>query len=200
MKAPISWLKDYVNINVDIEKLAELLTLSGSKVEAVEDLGKSIENVVVGKIVSMDKHPNADKLKVAQVDVGKEVIQVVTGAPNVQVGDYIPVALVGAHLPGGKIKASKLRGVESYGMMCSIEELNLTSDYLPDAPENGVYVFRNKPEVGRDVKEVLGLEPVIEFEITSNRPDCFSIIGLAREASVTLSTDFKNQITAKRRR
>lgn len=198
MKAPISWLKDYVNINVDIEKLAELLTLSGSKVEAVEDLGKSIENVVVGKIVSMDKHPNADKLKVAQVDVGKEVIQVVTGAPNVQVGDYIPVALVGAHLPGGKIKASKLRGVESYGMMCSIEELNLTSDYLPDAPENGVYVFRNKPEVGRDVKEVLGLEPVIEFEITSNRPDCFSIIGLAREASVTLSTDFKKpEITVK---
>lgn len=198
MKAPISWLKDYVNINVDVEKLAELVTLSGSKVEAVEDLGKSIENVVVGKIISMEKHPNADKLRVAQVDVGKEVIQVVTGAPNVKEGDYIPVALVGAQLPGGKIKASKLRGVESYGMMCSIEELNLTRDYLPDAPENGVYVFSNKPEVGRDVREVLGLEPVLDFEITSNRPDCFSIVGLARETAVTLSADFKKpEITVK---
>lgn len=191
MKAPVSWLRDFVNINTDAEKLAELMTLSGSKVEAVEDLGKDIENVVVGKIISMEKHPNADRLRVAQVDVGKEVIQVVTGAPNVQAGDYIPVALVGAKLPGGKIKASKLRGVESYGMMCSIEELNLTRDYLPDAPEYGVYVFHNNPEVGRDVKEVLGLEPVLDFEITSNRPDCLSIVGLAREAAVTLSADFR---------
>jgi len=198
MKAPISWLKDYVNINVDAEKLAELLTLSGSKVEAIEDLGESIKNVVVGRIISMEKHPNADKLKIARVDIGKEVIQVVTGAPNVKEGDYIPVALVGAKLPGGEIKASKLRGVESNGMMCSIEELNLTHDYLPDAPENGVYVFHNSPEPGRDVKEVLGLEPVLDFEITSNRPDCFSIIGLAREASVALSTAFKKpEITVK---
>ncbi len=191
MKVPVSWLKDYVDINVDAEKLADLMTLSGSKVEAVEDLGKDIENVVTGRIVSMEKHPNADKLKVARVDIGKETIQVVTGAPNVKEGDHIPVALVGAKLPGGTIKASRLRGIESYGMMCSIEELNISRDYLPDAPEDGVYVFHNKPEVGRDIREVLGLEPVLEFEITSNRPDCLSVIGLAREAAVTLSTDLK---------
>jgi len=198
MKAPISWLKDYVNINVDAEKLAELLTLSGSKVEGIEDLGSAFEKVVVGKIITLEKHPDADKLKIAQVDIGNEVIQVVTGAPNVKAGDYIPVALVGARLPGGVIKASKLRGVESNGMMCSIEELNLTRDYLPDAPEDGVYVFHNNPEVGKDVKEVLGLEPVLDFEITSNRPDCFSIIGLARESAVTLSAEFKKpEITVK---
>ena len=191
MKVPVSWLKDYVDINVDAEKLADLMTLSGSKVEAVEDLGKDIENVVTGRIVSMEKHPNADKLKVARVDIGKETIQVVTGAPNVKEGDHIRVALVGAKLPGGTIKASRLRGIESYGMMCSIEELNISRDYLPDAPEDGVYVFHNKPEVGRDIREVLGLEPVLEFEITSNRPDCLSVIGLAREAAVTLSTDLK---------
>ncbi|HZK26875.1 MAG TPA: phenylalanine--tRNA ligase subunit beta [Thermoclostridium sp.] len=191
MKAPIYWLKDYVDINVDINELAHLLTVSGSKVEAIEDLGKSIEKVVVGKIISMDEHPDADKLKITQVDVGKEVVQIVTGAPNVNVGDYIPVALVGAQLPGGALKKAKLRGVESYGMMCSIDELNLTHDYLPDAPKDGVYIFSNEPELGMDVKEVLGLKPVIEFEITSNRPDCFSMLGLARETAITLNTDFK---------
>lgn len=198
MKAPISWLKDYVDINVDMKKLAHLVTISGSKVEAIDDLGKSIDKVVVGRIVSMEPHPDADRLKITQVDVGKEVIQIVTGAPNVSTGDYIPVALVGAQLPGGVIKETKLRGVESYGMMCSIEELNLTHDYLPDAPKDGVYIFNNEPELGMDVKEVLGLEPVIEFEITSNRPDCFSIVGLARETAVTLGTDFKKpEITVK---
>ncbi len=198
MKAPISWLKDYVDINVDMKKLAHLVTISGSKVEAIDDLGKSIDKVVVGRIVSMEPHPDADRLKITQVDVGKEVIQIVTGAPNVSTGDYIPVALVGAQLPGGVIKETKLRGVESYGMMCSIEELNLTHDYLPDAPKDGVYIFNNEPELGMDVKELLGLEPVIEFEITSNRPDCFSIVGLARETAVTLGTDFKKpEITVK---
>jgi phenylalanyl-tRNA synthetase beta chain len=198
VKAPISWLKDYVDINVDMKKLAHLVTISGSKVEAIDDLGKSIDKVVVGRIVSMEPHPDADRLKITQVDVGKEVIQIVTGAPNVSTGDYIPVALVGAQLPGGVIKETKLRGVESYGMMCSIEELNLTHDYLPDAPKDGVYIFNNEPELGMDVKEVLGLEPVIEFEITSNRPDCFSIVGLARETAVTLGTDFKKpEITVK---
>ena len=180
------------------EKLAHLVTISGSKVEAIDDLGKSIDKVVVGRIVSMEPHPDADRLKITPVDVGKEVIQIVTGAPNVSTGDYIPVALVGAQLPGGVIKETKLRGVESYGMMCSIEELNLTHDYLPDAPKDGVYIFNNEPELGMDVKEVLGLEPVIEFEITSNRPDCFSIVGLARETAVTLGTDFKKpEITVK---
>ncbi len=194
MKAPISWLKNYVDIHVDVKAYAHALTLSGSKVEGVEDLGESIEKVVVGKILSMEQHPDADKLRIAQVDVGTEILQVVTGAPNVQPGDIIPLALPGAKLPGGTIKPSKLRGVESFGMMCSIDELNLTKDYLPDAPENGVYVFKNNPGLGKDVKEVLGLEPVVDFEITSNRPDCFSIIGLARESAVTLKEALKKPV------
>ncbi|NLN66172.1 MAG: phenylalanine--tRNA ligase subunit beta [Clostridiaceae bacterium] len=191
MKAPISWLKDFVDIKIDLKDYAHALTLSGSKVEAIEDLGESIEKVVVGKILSMEQHPDADKLRIAQVDVGNEILQVVTGAPNVNTGDLIPLALPGAKLPGGTIKVSKLRGVESYGMMCSIEELNLTKDYLPDAPDDGVYVFHNNPAVGSDVKETLGLEPVVDFEITSNRPDCFSMIGLARETAVTLKEQFR---------
>jgi phenylalanyl-tRNA synthetase beta chain len=191
MKAPISWLRDYVDINVQVKTYANAMTLSGSKVEGIEDPGELLDKVVVGKILSMEPHPDADKLKIARVDVGNEVLQVVTGAPNVKAGDYIPLALPGAHLPGSDIKVSKIRGVESFGMMCSINELNLTSDYLPDAPEYGVYIFKGEPEVGKDVKEVLGLGPVVDFEITSNRPDCFSMIGLARESAVTLGTRFK---------
>lgn len=194
MKAPVSWLKDFVEINKDVKEYAEAMTLSGSKVEGIEDLGASIEKVVVGKIVSMRPHPNADKLQIADVDIGTETLQVVTGAPNVKTGDYIPLALPGAKLPGGEIKAAKLRGVESFGMMCSIDELNLTRDYLPDAPEYGVYVFKNNPGVGKDIREVLGLEPVVEFEITSNRPDCFSILGLARESAVALNSTFRKPV------
>ncbi len=190
MKAPLSWLKDFVEIQVDMKTYAHALTLSGSKVEGIEDPGASISKVVIGKILSMEPHPDADKLKVTQVDVGTEVLQVVTGAPNVKTGDYIPLALPGAKLPGGEVKPSKLRGIESFGMMCSINELNLTRDYLPDAPEYGVYVFQNEPKVGKDVVEVLGLEPVADFEITSNRPDCLSIVGLALESAVTLGSTF----------
>ncbi|HAA25639.1 MAG TPA: phenylalanine--tRNA ligase subunit beta [Ruminiclostridium sp.] len=194
MKAPISWLRDYVDINKDVKEYAKAMTLSGSKVEGIEDLGASIEKVVVGKIVSMRPHPDADKLQIAEVDIGTQTLQVVTGAPNVKAGDYIPLALPGARLPGGEIKAAKLRGVESFGMMCSIDELNLTRDYLPDAPEYGVYVFNNSPEIGKDIKEVLGLEPVVEFEITSNRPDCYSILGLARESAAALNSAFRKPV------
>ncbi len=198
MKAPIKWLSDYVEIKVPIKEYTDAMTMSGSKVEGVENLGKDIEKVVVGKIVGIEKHPDADKLRVCKVDVGSEVLQIVTGAPNVQEGDIIPLALVGAKLPGGDIKLSKLRGVESYGMMCSIDELNLTKDYLPDAPDHGVYVFHDNPELGADVKAVLHLDQVVEFEITSNRPDCLSIIGLARETAVTLGVPFqKTEITVK---
>lgn len=186
LKAPIFWLKDYVDIKMDKKAYANAITLSGSKVEGVEDLGESIEKVIVAKIVSMEQHPNADKLRIAKVDTGTEILQVVTGAPNVNTGDLIPLALPGAKLPGGTIKPSKLRGIESFGMMCSIDELNLTKDYLPDAPDYGVYIFPDNVEVGKDVREVLDLGPVVDFEITSNRPDCFSILGLARETAVTL--------------
>jgi len=191
MKAPMNWLRDFVDINVGTKEYVHAMTMSGSKVEGVEDMGEGIERVVVGKILSMEKHPNADKLKVCQVDIGTEKLQIVTGAPNVKEGDLIPLALVGAKLPDGEIKLSKLRGVESYGMMCSIEELHLTKDYLPDAPDNGVYVFNNNPPLGADVKQVLGLDQVVEFEITSNRPDCLSVLGLARESAVTLGVPFK---------
>jgi len=196
MKAPISWLKDYVDINVSSKELADAMTMSGSKVEGIEVQGEEISGVVVGKILSLEKHPDADKLKVSKVDIGREVIQVVTGAPNVNAGDYIPVALAGATLPGGKkISKGKLRGIESNGMMCSIEELGLTRENFPDAPEDGVYIFNKEEELGKDVKVVFGInEETIEFEITSNRPDCLSIIGLAREAAATLKTEFKKPV------
>ena len=193
MKAPLKWIKDYADINVDIKEYTNAMTLSGSKVEGVVDMAEGIEKVVVGKIIAVEPHPNADKLVVCKVDTGREVLQIVTGAPNIREGDIIPLALVGAKLPGGEIKAAKLRGVESYGMMCSIEELNLSRDYLPDAPENGVYVFRDNPPLGADVRDVLGLDKVIEFEITSNRPDCLSIIGLARETAATLKVPFRKR-------
>lgn len=191
MKAPLNWLKDFVDINVGIREYVNAMTMSGSKVEGVEDMGESIEKVVVGKIVEMEPHPNADRLKVCKVDVGSEVLQIVTGAPNVKTGDLVPVALVGAKLPGGEIKVSKLRGVDSYGMMCSAEELNLSKEYLPDAPDYGVYVFSEDVKPGTDIKEALHLDKVVDFEITSNRPDCLSIYGLARESAVALGVPLK---------
>lgn len=200
MKAPLSWLKDYVDINVTPKEYANALTLSGSKVEGIEVAGEDITNVVVGKILSIEKHPDADKLQVTKVDVGNEVIQVVTGAQNIKEGDYIPVALVGATLPGDKkISKGKLRGVESYGMMCSIGELNLTKEDFPEAAEDGIFILPKDLPLGKDIKEVLGInETTVEFEITSNRPDCFSIVGLARESAVTLGTKFKKpEITVK---
>ena len=193
MKAPLKWLKDYVDINVSPKEFSDAMTLSGSKVEGIEVQGEEISKVVVGKIISIEKHPDADKLQVTKVDIGSEVIQVVTGAQNIKLNDYIPVALVGATLPGDKkISKGKLRGIESSGMMCSIEELNLSKEDYPDAPEHGIYILEPGLELGKEVKEVMGIdETTIDFEITSNRPDCLSIIGLAREAAVTLKNEFK---------
>ncbi|MGE5329592.1 MAG: phenylalanine--tRNA ligase subunit beta [Deltaproteobacteria bacterium] len=196
MKVPVNWLKDYVDIEgIDTKTLINALTLSGSKVEGVEELGHGICNVVVGKIISLEKHPDADKLQVAKVDVGAETIQVVTGADNVKVGDIIPVAKDGAKLPGGKeIRKGKLRGVESEGMMCSIQELGVTKYDYPEAPEHGIFILDSSLKVGTDVKDALGLnDSVIEFEITPNRPDCLSVIGIARETAVTLGRNFKAQ-------
>ncbi|TYQ16247.1 UNVERIFIED_CONTAM: phenylalanyl-tRNA synthetase beta subunit [Acetivibrio alkalicellulosi] len=192
MKAPIKWLKDYVNINVSPKEFSDAMTMSGSKVEGIEVQGEEITKVVVGKILSLEKHPDADKLQVCQVDVGNEVIQIVTGAQNINVGDFIPAALVGATLAQGKkISKGKLRGIESSGMMCSIEELGLEKEDYPDAPDDGIYILGKEYPLGLDIKEVLGLnDTTVEFEITSNRPDCLSIIGLAREAAATLKTEF----------
>lgn len=197
MKAPISWLNDYTDIDIGSKKFADAMTLSGSKVEAVEIQGQEITNVVVGKILSIEKHPDAEKLVVTQVDLGDEMVQIVTGAKNINVGDYIPIAKHGSTLPGDvKIKKGKLRGIESNGMMCSIEELGLTKEDYPWADVDGIMILQQEYKLGTDIKEILGLtESVIEFEITPNRPDCLSVVGLGREAAVTLSKEFKNVAT-----
>jgi len=199
MKTPISWLKDFVDLDVDVKTYIHKMTMSGSKVETVEELGSEISKVVIGKIVEIGKHPDADKLLVTQIDVGEGIIQIVTGAQNVFAGAIVPVALSGSTLPHGiTIKKGKLRGVESNGMLCSIAELNLTLDDCPNATEDGIYIL---PEVtedgvvlkpGMDAKEALRLnEVVMEFEITPNRPDCLSIYGIAGETAVTLGVQRK---------
>ncbi len=193
MKLPLKWLKDFADINATPKEYADAMTMSGSKVEGVEVLGEEIGKVVVGRITAIEKHPDADRLQVTLVDVGNETIQIVTGATNIKLGDLIPVALDGSSLPGGKkIKRGKLRGVESCGMMCSISELNVTKEEFPSAVEDGIFLLEGDPEPGTDIKDYLGLnETVVEFEITSNRPDCFSVVGLARESAATFGVPFK---------
>lgn len=193
MNLPMSWLKDYVNIDCDVNTFCDEMTLSGSKVEGVENKGAEITKVVVAKVLEIEKHPDADKLLVVKADAGQEeVLQIVTGATNLFVGAYVPVALDGATLAGGlKIKKSKLRGVPSNGMFCSVEEFGFTRNDYPEAPEYGIYIFDKEYPVGSCVKEILQIdEDVVEFEITSNRPDCFSITGLAREAAATFKKPF----------
>jgi len=193
MNIPISWLKEYVDIDASMKDFVEDMTMSGSKVETVESLGAEIKYIVVGKILKIEKHPDADKLVITQIDIGNSTIQIVTGANNIKEGDYIPVALDGAVVSGGKvIKKSKLRGVESCGMLCSIEELGYDTHDYPEAPENGIYIFPEPQELGKDACEILQIkEDVVEFEITSNRPDCFSVLGLAREAAATYNKALK---------
>lgn len=193
MLVPMKWLKDYVDIKVDSKSYVDAMTMSGSKVEAISELGKEIENVVVGKILKIESHPAADKLIIGQVDVGTEVIQIVTGANNIKEGDYIPIAKHGSTLPGGvKIKKGKLRGIESNGMMCSAQELALELDNLPENMLDGIYILDKEYPLGADIKEILGLnDAVIEFEITNNRPDCLSIVGIARETAATFGSTMK---------
>ena len=196
MKASVEWLREYSDIDVDCVKLGDILTMTGSKVEEIIQKGNDIKNVVVGKILEIEKHPDADKLVITKVDVGTEKLQIVTGAKNIKVNDIIPVAKDGAELPNGiKIKTGKLRGVESCGMMCSVGELNLDIHDYPDQIENGIIILDKSLEkdLGKDIVEVLGLrEEVIDFEITPNRPDCLSIEGLGRETAVSLDKQFKN--------
>ncbi len=196
MNLSMKWLSDYVDVNVTPREYAEALTMSGSKVEGYEIEGEEITNVVVGKILSVEKHPDADKLVVCSVDVGTETIQIVTGATNVYAGALVPVALNGSTLPGGvKIKKGKLRGVESNGMMCSVAELNVTVNDFPGAIEDGILIINDIGEQctpGQDIHDALGLNDIsVEFEITSNRPDCLSVIGLARETAVTFGKPLK---------
>ena len=196
MKVGVEWLKDYADIDVDVKELSEILTMTGSKVEEYESKGNDIKNVVVGKILEIEKHPDADKLVVTKVDVKNEILQIVTGAKNINVGDIIPIAKIGSELPGDvKIKKGSLRGVESCGMMCSIGELGLTLDDMPNQIEDGIMILPKEYEskLGEDIVDVLNLrDDIIEFEITPNRPDCLSVEGLGRETAVSLNKEYKN--------
>ncbi len=196
MKTSVEWLREYADVNVDVKTLADRLTMTGSKVETIEQKGDNIKNVVVGKILEITKHPDADKLIVTKVDVGTETVQIVTGANNVKVGDIVPIAKDGSELPGDvKIKTGKLRGVESCGMMCAVTELGLDLADYPGQIEHGIMILPKDYEkfLGKDIVEVLNLkEDILDFEITSNRPDCFSIEGLGRETAIALNENFRN--------
>ena len=194
MDLSMKWLSDFVELDTDIKDFVHRMTMSGSKVETYEVEGSDVTNVVVGKILSVEKHPDADKLVVCQLDVGKDApIQIVTGASNVFPGAIVPVALDGSTLPGGiKIKKGKLRGVESNGMLCSLAELNLTTNDFPYAIKDGIFIIEEDCTVGQDIHDALSLnDTCVEFEITSNRPDCLSVIGLAREAAATYNLPLK---------
>ena len=203
MNTTLSWIKAYVpELSCTDQEYCDAMTMSGTKVESYERLDRNLEKIVVGQIEKIEKHPDADKLIVCQVNIGAETIQIVTGAPNVKEGDKVPVVLDGGKVAGGhdggplpeegiSIKAGKLRGVPSNGMMCSIEELGSSRDMYPEAPENGIYIFSDDVEVGSDAIDALGLrDTVFEYEITNNRIDCFSILGIAREAAVTFHKPF----------
>ena len=203
MNTALSWIKAYVpELDCTDQEYCDAMTLSGTKVEGFERTDKNLEKIVVGQILSIERHPDADKLVVCQVDIGEKTIQIVTGAPNVAVGQKVPVVLDGGKVAGGHdggalpedgitIKAGKLRGVPSEGMMCSIEELGSSREMYPEAPEYGIYVFDEDVLVGADAAEALGLrDTIFEYEITSNRVDCYSILGVAREAAATFRKPF----------
>ena len=203
MDTSLNWIKAYVpELSVTAQEYTDAMTLTGTKVEGFREPDKNLEKIVAGEILSIAPHPDADKLVVCQVNIGSEVLQIVTGAPNVAVGQKVPVVLDGGKVAGGhdggpmpedgiRIQAGKLRGVESQGMMCSIEELGSDRNYYPEAPENGIYILPEDTELGSDVVEYLGLHDVIfEYEITSNRVDCYGVIGIAREAAATFRKPF----------
>lgn len=209
MNTPLSWIKAYVpELDCTAQEYTDAMTLTGTKVEGFECFDADLEKIVVGKVVKIERHPDADKLVICQVQISEEgdTIQIVTGAPNVKEGAVVPVVLDGGRVAGGhdgkktpggvKIKKGKLRGVESHGMMCSIEEMGSTREMYPDAPENGLYIFSDNPaykdlKIGSDAIEALGLHDVnFEYEITSNRVDCFGVIGIAREAAATFGKSF----------
>ena len=197
MDLPMSWLKEYVDVTAPTSQYIEDITIAGQKVESVTEMAKDITGVITGKVLEIEKHPDADKLVVTKIDVGNgEPLQIVTGAPNLKVGDIVPVAMTGATVYHGasleKIKKGKLRGIASAGMLCSIEELGFTRNDYPEAPEYGIYVFQEEVPLGKDVTELLQMkDDVVEFEITNNRPDCYSIMGLARESAAAYRLPLK---------
>ena len=209
MNTSLSWIKQYVpDLDVTAQEYTDAMTLSGTKVEGFVKLDADLDKIVVGQIVKIEPHPDADKLVVCQVNVGAETVQIVTGAPNVFEGALVPVVLDGGKVAGGHdgkltpggtvIKAGKLRGVESKGMLCSIEELGSSREMFPEAPENGIYIFSEEVRPGEDAVHALGLDDtVFEYEITSNRVDCYGVIGIAREAAATFNKPFHPPIAAR---
>ncbi len=189
MKVSLNWLKRYVDIRVPLQELCDKMVMSGFEVDGIEDLSQTMDNVVAGRIVKLEKHPDADRLQVCQLDVGgAEPVQIVTGADNVFEGALVPVALHDSHLPNGvHIKKGKLRGVPSNGMLCSGEELCLKEADYPGAEVHGILILKDEAPVGTDMRQVLGLDDVIiDFSVTANRPDCQSVLGIAREVAVAL--------------
>lgn len=193
MLLPVNWLKDYIDIDEDIKKIADRITNTGSHVESITKPSEGIEKVVVGRIEKIIKHPDADKLVICDVNIEDENLQIVTGAKNVFEGAIVPVALVGAKLAGGlKIKKGKLRGVESNGMLCSLEELGYDTSVIPKEARDGIFIFDNNVEVGSNALDALELySEIIELEITPNRPDCLSIVGMARETAASFGKKLK---------
>ena len=202
MNTSLSWIKTYVpDLDVTAQEYTDAMTLTGTKVEGFTELDADLDKIVIGQIDKIEKHPDADKLIICQVNIGTESVQIVTGAPNVIEGDQVPVVLDGGRVAGGhdgkmtpggiKIKKGKLRGVESFGMMCSIEELGSTREMYPEAPEYGIYIFPEDAVVGESAVKALGLDDVVfEYEITSNRVDCYGVLGIAREAAATFQKKF----------
>ena len=203
MLVPIEWLKDYIDLDVTTEEFCDRMIMSGSNLETCEHFCEEMENVVVGKIEKIEKHPDADKLVVCMLNVGKEEpVQIVTGAQNVFEGALVPVALHKSRIPGPlhgqpkqeggvKITKGKLRGVESFGMLCSAEELGFEDKVVPVAHKDGIWILEGDYELGQDFAEALGLkQAVVDFEITPNRPDCLAMVGMAREASATFKKPF----------
>ena len=210
MNTSLSWIKKYVpDLEVTAREYADAMTMSGTKVENFEELDRDLKDIVVGEVLTCEPHPNSDHLHICTVNVGKdEPLQIVCGAPNVAAGQKAPVVLEGGRVAGSRdgdktvggieIKAGKLRGVESHGMICSIEELGSSHEMYPEAPEYGIYVFPEDTEVGADAIELLGLhDAIIEYEITSNRVDCYSVIGIAREAAATFGKEFHEPVIKK---
>ena len=214
MNTSLNWIKAMVPGLDDVtdQQFRDAMTLSGTKVECFTAYDKNLDKIVVGQIESVEKHPDADKLVICQVNVGDSTVQIVTGAPNIEVGSKgqkVPVVLDGGRVAGGhdgsalpedgiKIKKGKLRGIESCGMMCAIEELGSSREFYPDAPENGIYILGDDAVVGSDAVEYLGLnDTVFEYEITNNRVDCYSVIGIAREAAATFNKPFNPPMPSK---
>ena len=203
MLVSLNWLKDYINLdNIDIKEFCSKMIMTGSNLDTYEEIGAGVEKVILGKVLKIEKHPDADKLVVCKVEVGEsEPIQIVTGAPNVTEGAYVPVAIIGSKLPiedkngkGVEIKKGKLRGVESFGMMCGAQELGIPDKVVPMEIKNGLWVLTGDwdDKIGLDFIDALELKDyVIDFEITSNRADCLSMIGMAKEASVTFKRPVK---------